>query len=275
MPKTVDAVILPGWKTRDEAVTYLQNDCVFDPQLTDQQAEDFWRPYRDRVEALGQRKAAAPQRVGLSGKEQQWADNFLQTFRARGAKNIRDVMKIDPMALVVHQHYVLTDRADRYSKTIKNKDSWMHECLNSNPPPPRNIQIYPGAGSINVMVPHMEFMFGFDQRTGFAVQELLRLVTVTEFQNRLLLWSGYHRSYARTMSMVPDAIDRSILVVLTTDGAFMVGQASPNQGLRDTLCGLCPPLFKDFFDPDFFMRVKLREKRFELQIRAQVVAIDA
>jgi hypothetical protein len=75
-------------------------------------------------------------------------------------------------------------------------------------------------------------------------------------------------------NIAPDAIDRSLLVVLTTDGDFLLSADSPNQGLREMLRGPRPPLFRDFFDDRFVMKVKLRKKRFELQIRAQLVGIN-
>lgn len=74
--------------------------------------------------------------------------------------------------------------------------------------------------------------------------------------------------------MAPDAIDRSLVVALTADGNFKVSPASPNHGEREMLTGARPPLFGDFFDERFFIKVKLRKKRFELQIRGQIVAID-
>jgi len=77
-------------------------------------------------------------------------------------------------------------------------------------------------------------------------------------------------------SAKPDGMERSsLLVALTTDADFILSPQSPNQGLRAMLCGPRPPLFGDFFDDRFFIKVKLRKKRYELQIRAQVVAVDA
>lgn len=71
-----------------------------------------------------------------------------------------------------------------------------------------------------------------------------------------------------------EAIGRSLLMVLTTDADFLVSAASPNQGLRDMICGARPPFFADFFNDTFAMTIKLRKRRYELQVRAQVVALD-
>jgi hypothetical protein len=117
-------------------------------------------------------------------------------------------------------------------------------------------------------------MFGFVPPAGFQIQEQARHVSVTAYDNRLLLWAGYHRSYARIASANPEGMDRSLLVVLTTDATFLFSHDSPNQGLRAMLCGLRPPLLGDFLDESLFMRVKLRRRRYELQIRAKVVSIN-
>jgi hypothetical protein len=127
----------------------------------------------------------------------------------------------------------------------------------------------------NVNVPHGEFAFVFEpQVTQFLVIETARHTSVTQFGDRMLLWAGYHRSYARMVNANPEGIERSMLVALTTDADFFVSEQSPNQGLRAVVCGLRPPLFRDFFDERFFINVRLRKKRWELQIRAQCVGVN-
>ncbi len=127
---------------------------------------------------------------------------------------------------------------------------------------------------MDIRVPHMEFCFVFIPKEGFQIQELARHVSVTAYGDRMILWAGYHRSYARMTSANPEAIERSLLAVLTTDADFVLSPDSPNHGLRAMVRGLRPPLFADFLDERFFMDVRLRKKRFELQIRANIVAID-
>ncbi len=90
----------------------------------------------------------------------------------------------------------------------------------------------------------------------------------------MMLWAGYHRSYARMLSIAPDAIDRSLVVALTRDGVLKVLPGSPNHGELKMLTGARPPLFGDFFDARFFMNVRLRKRRFELRVRAELVPID-
>jgi hypothetical protein len=75
----------------------------------------------------------------------------------------------------------------------------------------------------------------------------------------------------------PDVIERSLPMVLTTDAASTLSPQVPDQKqwLREQLRGNCPPMFADFFDPNLFVKVPLRKRRYELQIRAAVVAFDA
>jgi hypothetical protein len=129
---------------------------------------------------------------------------------------------------------------------------------------------------MDVAVPHGEFAFVFNQQIGqFQVQELARHISVTRFQDRMLLWAGYHRSYAFMTNENPDGIERSLLVALTTDADFLVSAQSPNQGLRAVICGLRPPLFRDFLDRDLFMDVNLKENagcyKFALHVLASTI----
>jgi hypothetical protein len=274
MPNTVDAILLVGWMEKDAAIKYLQQECYFDPPLTVEQAEALWREKRDAVEALGNRPAPAPVPIPMDPEEDRVARKFVQHFNRTGAQNIKEVMKIDPMGLVIHQPYVVLDRAREHAPKISTRDGWIRHCLSTDPPSPLQLQMRCAPNAVDAEIPHGEFMFAMDPLRGFGIQEFMKHVTVNAFRGRLWLWSGYHRSYARIASVAPDAMDRSLLVVRTTDGDFLVASNSPNQGLRDMLRGLRPPLFRDFFDEALLMRVKLHRKRYQLQIRAQVVGVN-
>lgn len=270
---SLEAVVLIGWMHRDVAVKFLREECMFDPQLSDADATAIWQRYRSEVESLPPRAATAPIRVSLMESEKRLVAPFLEHFRKLGAQNILDVVKIDPMQLVVHQLYVVTEHAENYAKTVTTPRGWINKCV-SVVSTQHNLQIRAGMNIVDVDIPHGEFGFTFVPNLGFQIQELARHVSVTEFSNRMILWAGYHRTYAKMCSAAPDANDRSLPVALTTDATFVVSPAAPNQGLREMLCGPRPPVFADFFDERFFIRVNLRRKRFQLQIRAVLVALD-
>jgi hypothetical protein len=271
---TLEARVLLGWMSRDDAVKFLIGECQFDPPITHAEANQQWEEYHSRVQALPVRDATSPTHQTITSfQESEAKKEFLRRFK--GAPNILDVIKIDPSKLVVHQLIVVTDRSNRYQSKVQSSNGWIKECLlaeHANQSP--QLQIQAGINFVNAQLPHAEFAFSFVPGSGFQIQQMARHVTVTEFGNRTLLWAGYHRSFARMVSIAPDAIDRSLVVALTTDGVFKVSPASPNHGEREMLTGERPPLFGDFLDPRFFMSVPLLKKRFELQIRAQIVSIN-
>ena len=269
-PSSVEGVILLGWMERDFAIKYLRDECVFDPQLSEAQAEEIWRRYRDTVEALPPRQIVSPPRLPLTlDDERRIADfnRFHGLPQRRGA--IREVIKINPLDLVTHQPYVCLERARQHLAGAQAVDTLATQLR------PQQIRIRHGMNMADVDVPHGEFAFGYNpQVQQFFISETGRHVSVTEYQQRMILWAGYHRSYACMIRENPEGIERSMLVALTTDADFFVSEQSPNQGLRAIVCGLRPPHFRDFFDERFFMTVRLRKKRYELQVRANCVPVN-
>ncbi len=273
-PQTVAAIVLLGWMERDAATRYLRDECVFDPPMTEEQAKNLWAQYRNAVEALPERDIRAPGRLLLSDAEAEGCGRFLAFHRQRGRLSpILDVVKVNPMGLVAWQNYVVLDRAQAYMEHADARTWGVRTCL-ALPGPGGNIRLRCGLNNVTAEIPHSEFCFTYVPNSGFQIMEHARHVSITAFHDRMLLFSGYHRSYARMASANPEGRERSLLAALTTDGEFLVSPDSPNQGLRAMLYGPRPPLFADFFDERFFIRVKLRKRRFELRIQAQVMAID-
>ena len=273
-PRTVPARILIGWLARDAAVSYLMNECVFDEPLTAEAAEQLWTRYRDAVAALPERDCCAPACIPLSPAEKTIADRFLKFHRQHPQPSVRDVIKINPLNLVAHQPYVLMNKAAEYAKNASDAATYAQHSLDIAKGI-NNIQFNHGLNFMDVPVPHGEFAIAFNGNPqSWVVLELARHISVTAFQGRMLLWAGYHRSYAFMDRENPEGIERSLLVALTTDADFLVSAQSPNQGLRALVCGLRPPLFRDFFNDSLFMTTNLKRKRFVLQIRAQCFGVD-
>lgn len=273
-PQTIAARIVIGWMAREAAINYLTNECVFDEPLTAELAEQKWAEYRDKVAALPERDCSAPIRLPMSAAEQRHADDFMRFHRQYINGSVREVIKINPLNLVTHQPHVLLDQAGAYAADATDAAHFARHSL-ATARGVHNIQIQAGLNAMDIIVPHGEFAFAFEPQTSaWGVIETARHISVTAFQNRMLLWAGYHRSYAFMDRANPDGIERSLLVALTTDADFLLSPQSPNQGLRATVCGLRPTLFRDFFDGDLFMTVSLKRKRFVLQVRAQCVGVD-
>ncbi len=100
------------------------------------------------------------------------------------------------------------------------------------------------------------------------ISEYGQHVSLTAFDNRLLLWAGYHRTYALILASqeYPDEIERLLPAVLTTDGEAFLGAASIFPEKRDMVRGACPAFFRDFFDLDLCMSINLRKRRCQIEI---------
>lgn len=132
----------------------------------------------------------------------------------------------------------------------------IRHCLGLHAAPAGQAQIMSMPNDVRVKIPHAEFIFNFINPSGqnpggFQIQEMAKHITATAYDKRLLLWSGYHRSFALMTNEYPDGMDRSLVVVLTNDGEAVLSPQSPNHGVREMLRGLRPPLFADFLDERF------------------------
>jgi len=291
-PQTLEGKILIGWMERDVAVRYLTTNCVFDHAITEAEAAALWRPYRERCEALPERQAHAPARLPLSHEERQHSKRFMSALTQLGPHTIQEVIKIDLSQLVVHQLYVVASRSSQhYLNQVRTTAGWLQHALPLTPRPPAQIRTNFNVNGLHtaadIDIPHAEFIFAPDP-TGsfFSVQQFQSYISVMmgqgEFAHRMLLKAGYHRSFARALSMMPTATVPSAVVALerNTFGAppnqvAGAGLTVATAGLRSGPAGCRPAIFSDFFNDDLAMRVNLRRKRYQLQMRCAWVEIDA
>jgi hypothetical protein len=225
------------------------------------------------VGALPARAATSPVRLDLTSEEKSAAQKFLAPHRLAGNSHIRDVIKVDPMGLLVHQLYMTLDKAREYMDHATARSWCIRQCLTVRPNETKMLQGNFRRNAAEIEIPHREFAVNFQPGNTFGIEELAAHVSATEFGGRTLLWAGYHRAYARAASLKADATDRSLLVVLSNDANHIVAPDSPDPKLRATLLGPRPPLFADFFDDRLFLKINLRKKRYELRIRAFVEAL--
>jgi len=275
MPVTaMETILLLGWMERDVALSYLCKDCVDSPPFSEAEAESLWNEYRALVSALPERAAKSPERLKLNSEEKDAAEKFLATHRQAADPHIKEVIKVNPMGLVIHQLTMTLDVAKPYMDQAAARSWCIRQCLAVRPRETKMLRGNFRRNGADIEVPHREFAANFVPGNTFGVEELAAHVSATEFGDRILLWAGYHRAYARMASLKPDASDRSLLVVLSKDADYILAPDSPEPELRATLLGARPPLFADFFDERLFLKVRLRRKRFELRIRASVEAVD-
>jgi hypothetical protein len=272
MPTSLNAIVSIGWLERDAAVRFLQDRCNFVPTLTEAEAEAQWLPYRQAVEALGTRQVVRPATLPLENYERTTVRRCMQEFRRAGFKDVLDIVKIDPMGLVVRQLDLVLDQAQTYVNRINSPAKWERERLSVLKGRGPQINISPGGlNTILIELPHGEFMFLPDQAGAFRTTPNQRYVSISELSNRLVLWAGYHRTYLRMVSVSPTMPDRSLLMVLTTNAA----PAGLDQSMRTIVAGPRPPFFGDFFEDRFCMRVPIKKTRFRFKITVELERPDA
>jgi hypothetical protein len=270
----LNGIALLGWMDREQAIRYLREDCFFDPQITEEGAEALWRRYKDTVDGMPERLVEPIEKLPLSIQDCRDAESFKEKYR--GDQNVVDVIRVDPMKLVIHHLSITTEQADYYATRLRGR-GWVENCLFGDRPP-ASIGIRATPEIVHVDLPHPEFLFSLNPPGPwqFGIQQGGCLVTASHLETRLILHTGFHRTFAfcRSARNEPEAISRSVLIVLTRNIPYEISPACPKQGLREKLLGARPPMVSDYFDDRFFIPVKLRKKRYELQLIVKRMAID-
>jgi len=288
MPKTVKAKFLLGWMKQHEALDAL-NACIFNPPLTKKNAIALWKGYRDKVEAIPPRTPHNPTQLQPTADE---ATAIGEHTRRMNAGPFRQqfcgVIKVDPAELVIHQYHVITERAEQYAQEMAGDTTRINHCLGvglafTGTLVPRWV----GLKRSVIDLPHSEFK-PVPVPGGFTFKEWDRYITVVPCpaKDRLLLWAGYHRSYAllALCQAGGDAAGAAPLLTVMTGmldaEAFFKGSA--RVAVRDAVLGQKPAFLSDFLDPDLFICVNLRKKRAEgridlikpTKLRGSVVQVD-
>lgn len=259
--KTFRGRLLLGWMNQKEALQFLVKEAV--PPLSEEEAIKLWQCYRQKVAGLGNRGCGKPANAPHNLKEKMAADKIVKVSRKNGERNIKGLIKVDPLDLVVHQLRIFEERAEPYIGLVSNAVMKVRTCL---PPLPgsRQLPIRKAEGKTIIELPHGEF-----RPTPKGIQELAQHVAINAFDDRLLLWAGYHRTYAVVLASQenPEEMERVVPAVLTTDAddAFLDAMARFSEK-RDMVRGACPALFRDFFDPDLCLSINLRKQRCQIEI---------
>jgi len=248
-----------------EALQFLVKEAV--PPLSEEEAIKLWECYRQKVTALGNRECNKPANAPHNLKEKMAADKIVKASRKNGERNVKGLIKVDPLDLVVHQLRIFEERAEPYIDLVSDPVTKVKTCL---PPLPvgRQLPTKRVGGRTIIELPHGEFRIVPGPNKKLEIQELAHHVAISAFDDRLLLWAGYHRAYAVTLASQanPEEIERLVPAVLTTDAddAFLCALAGFSEK-RDMVRGACPALFRDFFDPDLCLSINLRKQRRQIE----------
>jgi len=270
-------VALLGWMDQFQAVRFLTEDCVFETPLTPSAAESLWREWRGRAAALPEREAPAPDAVPLTPEENAHAARFLQFLGGMGVSGVQ-VVKIDPMQLVVAQYHIAIDLAAAHAGQCPQDSDWTERNLPvsiSNPQLNMNFVRRNMDTEVVIDLPHGEFIFGVHPHGGFGPKELLGYVMVMRAGNRIVLGKGYHRLYGRISSTGGSLPERLSLVALDPGTLTPPShEAGPSTDPGLGIFGARPAILADFFTEGLAMPVYLRRKRYQLQVQARWAALN-
>jgi hypothetical protein len=259
-----NGLVLLGWKTRDRALAFLQQECEFDPPLNDDAAEQLWARFRGRVNALRGRPMSPAVALPFGRDERRVVDQFVRHNERHGG-TVREVMKLNPLSLVAHQLELATGRSMAAAERLHSESDWAKECLC-----PAGSSIRPTVravpNSVDVDLPHGEWALLFDAQAGLVLGEAARCIAVTTIGPHHVLWSGYHRTYAAAACR-PDGERTVLAAIVDVDLASFARSCGLRAVQSDN-----PPIFADFFNADLALPVRFRARRFTMQIRAKVVA---
>jgi hypothetical protein len=275
---SVTTKLLLGWMAEGEAMQWLLREHRGNPPFTPESAKRLWDEYRAKVTALPPRDCAPPPILLDRTQQEEYAEHrFCQKYRKN--PNILRVLKLgDPGRLVVYQLMILVSQSERYLADMKDPKRRVRTCLGRGL---NHDGIIPKArregDCLIKSVPHGEFFIkgGSVRLDDFDVEEGHRHIAVKEFDRRMLLWAGYHRSHVSLYRRNPEEAVLPLFAVLesdTTDGFFSVNSREAFK--RDMVRGTSPPLLADFFDDSLCITLPLRKCRVEMQVNTRTGACD-
>jgi hypothetical protein len=264
--KTLRGKLLLGWMDKKEALSNLVEEAV--PPLSEPDAIELWDTYRHKVAALGNRGCNKPANAPHTLKEKMAADRIVKASRKNGEGNVKGLIKVDPLDLAVHQLKIFEERAEPYIELMGNPVMKVKACLPSLPTG-GELRTKRVAGKAIIELPHGEFRIVPAPNKRSVIQELAHHIAICAFDDRLLLWAGYHRTYAVTLASQenPEEIERLVPAVLTTDADDVLLDAFARfSEKRVMVLGPCPALFRDFFDAGLCLSINLRKRRPQFEI---------
>lgn len=256
---------------REVAVTFLRERCVFASPLSPDMAADLWTEHRRRVERSPVRESCAPPTIDLSPHDESAVAAFLEAH-ARAGGPVKSVVRVDARTLNVRQLGLTLDRCDHFDQTCRTRIEWIAQWLN---PAPTSIEgrVRATTNLVNIELPHPEFVLGFDSALGFRVIEAPRYVTVRRRAQSTTLIAGHHRTFAYLMSGCAEA-DPTVLAAVCPDADHDSSSVDVMDGAAD-VCAARPPTMGDFLAARHAVLVKMRPRRFELQVRARMAVVSS
>ena len=262
---------LLGWMSREQAVRFLRQDCLFSTPLSECDAEQLWRSFKTIVDNLPEAPLAPPRNMPLSAADLK----AVRKFRNRHSDSdfVVDFAKVDATELTVHQLWISTAVAGKY-RGLASDEEWIDIAL-LNPPSSSQFRWRWEGQTLVFDLPHAEFFLAGPLQPHGQLQlaQARAVVTVWKHEDRLLLTGGYHRTFARIQAAneTPNA-PRGVLFAVSRQLALL--GTSPEE-IMAMMRGGRPPRMADFFDDRVFLPVTLRRKRYQARVNFELKGIDA
>jgi tetratricopeptide (TPR) repeat protein len=265
------ARVLLGWMEQEQAVKFLLEDCLFSSPLTERFAAAVWASRKAIVETLPRVEVVSARGLALSAADLKAARKFRSQHPE--AESVVDFVRLNPLDLIIHQHWISTAISDRY-RDVVTADKWLRTAL-LDPPSSPGMKSRREGSDIVLDLPHSEFglagPFGPDGQ--MRISEVKGFVTVAFHADRALLMTGYHRTYAcgRYIVEAPNA-PHGVLFGVSNQLALMGDQADDVFRMMERPR---PPRMKDLFDDRLFLPVTLRKRKYQMRIHYEIVGLDA
>jgi hypothetical protein len=270
----VRAIALLGWMDERSAVDLMTELSAQPGRLSRETARKVWLRYRRAVGYLRGSSPCEAAAVALTTAEERVAGEFLRrNASAVRTGEIRGVAKLDPRPLVVHQLCVVAEHAARYAHAgaaedlgaMRGGDLQLEAA---------QLKVRHRINEIVACVPHAEFGFAYRGDCGqFRIVELPGFASVTSIGDRTVLWTGYHRAYARVAAARQASRAPTMLFAITTDGQRALAWGAGPPGFAGLVSAPRPPVLSDYFDPSLSAGLLLARRAYELEIRARVRAV--
>ncbi len=267
----LEARALLGWMNREDALKFLQDDCVFADPLSASGAENLWLEHRRKVEALPADDPGPAEILPMSEADVKAAHRF----RARHPRehSIIDIVRLNPMELIVHQHWVSPSLSEAYAASA-TPAKWNQTAL-LDPPAAAPAASRREGNTIIYDLPHPEFLLTdrAGAEPGLQLTQPKAFVTVAFHAGRAVLLTGYHRTFAlaRRMMELPDA-PRGVLFAVS-NALDMLG--SDGDEVKAAMESARPPRMADFFDPDLCLFLDMRRRHYQMRVNYEILHRDA
>jgi hypothetical protein len=264
------AKVLLGWMDEAEAMSTLLGESAADPPLTEADARALWNEYRRRVAALPPRACAPPARLKSRTPHERYEESWCIQEHRKQPQFIGVVKLDDPGKLVMHQLLIAVPESEKYLADMQDPRRQVRVCLGRGLEFDGLIPKAERRGHCLVKpMPHFEFSVPLANNDDFDVEEGYRAIAVKEFDGRMMLAAGAHRSHASMYRTSPEEMVRPLFAVLESDvvdGFFSEGTKAPAPFKRDLVRGPRPPLLADFFDANLCIQIPQRKRRMELWV---------